>query len=181
MTNFLELVRRRYSVRRYADRVVPRGVIDRCLEAARLAPSACNSQPGGFVGVDDPAKKQAVAEAALKGPSKFNGFAFDAPVWVCVVSARQKLVPKLAGMVKRKDYSLMDIGMAAEHFCLQATEEGLGTCMLGWFNERRVKKRLKIPRNRRVELIITLGYLIDEKVPQKKRKTIDEMVSYNQY
>ena len=179
MKDFLELARRRYSVRRYADKAVSREAIDRCVEAARLAPSACNSQPWRFVVVDDPAKKQALAETALKGPSKFNGFAFTAPVLVCVVSARQKLVPKLAGIVKRKDYSLMDIGIAAEHFCLQATEEGLGTCMLGWFNERKVKRYLQIPKNKRVELIISLGYPADEKVPEKNRKATDEMSSYN--
>lgn len=176
---FLDLVRQRYSVRRYADRPVSREAIGRCLEAARMAPSACNSQPWRFVVVDDPDKKQALAEAALNGPSKFNGFAYSAPVLVCVVSARQKLVPKLAGIVKRKDYSLMDIGIAAEHFCLQATEEGLGTCMLGWFNERKVKQFLQIPKNKRVELIITLGYPADERVPEKNRKTTDEMSSFN--
>ncbi len=179
--DFLELVGRRYSVRRYSDRVVPREVIGRCLEAARLAPSACNSQPWRFVVVDEPEKKQAVAEAALKGPSKFNHFAFDSPVLVCVVSERQKLVPKLAGVVKRKDYSLMDIGIAAEHFCLQAAEEGLGTCMLGWFNERGVKRILGIPKGRRVELILTLGYAADESVPQKNRKSVEDMSGFNEY
>lgn len=178
---FLELAQKRYSVRKYTDRAVPREAIGRCIEAARLAPSACNSQPWRFVVVDDPGKKQALAEAALKGPSKFNHFAFDAPVWVCVVSARQKWVPKLAGMVKRKDYSLMDIGIAAEHFCLQATEEGLGTCMLGWFNERGLKKQLDIPKTKRVELIITLGYPFDAKVSEKNRKSTNEMSSYDQY
>ena len=178
---FLDLVGRRYSVRRYADGAVPREAIDRCLEAARLAPSACNSQPWRFVVVDDPAKRQALADAALKGPSKFNHFAFEAPVWVCVVSARQKVAAKLAGIVKRKDYSLMDIGIAAEHFCLQATEEGLGTCMLGWFDERKVKKLLEIPKTKRVELIITLGYPVDDTIPEKNRKKTDEMSSFNRH
>jgi nitroreductase len=75
----------------------------------------------------------------------------------------------------------MDIGIAAEHFCLQAAEEGLGTCMLGWFNEKKVKKILSIPKLKRVELIISVGFSADEKIPHKKRKSIDEILSYNKY
>ena len=178
---FLDLVRRRYSVRRYADRSVPREAIDHCMEAARLAPSACNSQPWKFVVVDDADKRKVIAQAAVLKGSGLNRFVVEAPVLVCIVSQRQKLSAKLAGIVKRKDYSLMDIGIAAEHFCLQATEEGLGTCMLGWFNERKVKQILSIPKGRRVELIITLGYAVDKISPEKNRKDIDEMLSYNDY
>ena len=75
----------------------------------------------------------------------------------------------------------MDVGIAAEHFCLQAAEEGLGTCMLGWFNETKVKKMLSIPRPKRVELIISVGFSADETIPDKKRKSIDEILSYNTY
>ena len=75
----------------------------------------------------------------------------------------------------------MDVGIAAEHFCLQAAEEGLGTCMLGWFNEAKVKKTLSIPRQKRIELIISVGYSADETTPDKKRKTLEEIRSYNTY
>ena len=75
----------------------------------------------------------------------------------------------------------MDIGISAEHFCLQAADLGLGTCMLGWFNENKVKRRLKIPANKRIELVIALGYSMDDSVPDKKRKPKDQMLSYNKY
>ncbi len=75
----------------------------------------------------------------------------------------------------------MDIGIAAEHLCLQATEEGLGTCMLGWFNEKKVKKILSIPKLKRVELVISVGFSADENIPHKNRKSIDEILSYNKY
>ena len=75
----------------------------------------------------------------------------------------------------------MDVGIAAEHFCLQATEEGLGTCMLGWFNEKKVKKMLSIPKHKRVELMITVGYSADKNLPDKKRKNSDKILSYNKY
>ena len=79
-----------------------------------------------------------------------------------------------------KDYCLHDIGIAAEHFCLQAAEEGLGTCMLGWFNERPLQKLLGIPKKRLIGLVITVGYPADE--PRTKiRKTLDSIVAYNKY
>ena len=155
--SFLDLVNKRYSVRNYKDIPVEREKIDRCIEAVRLAPSACNCQPWKFIVVDDPALKNELAKVAFDEIPDINGFAFKAPVLVLMVSERQKAVAKFAGIVKKKNFSLMDIGIAAEHFCLQAAEEGLGTCMLGWFNEKKVKNILSIPMSKRVELMISAG------------------------
>jgi nitroreductase len=179
--NFLELANKRYSVRNYSQTPVSRENIAACIEAARLAPSACNSQPWKFIVADDPRIKTDVAKAAFEGILDFNHFAFKAPVLILIVSQRQKLMAKFGGVVKRKDFSLMDIGIAAEHFCLQAAEQGLGTCILGWFNEKKVKKILGIPANKRVELIISVGLSADGKVPDKIRKSLEEIVSYNKY
>jgi nitroreductase len=179
--SFLELVSRRYSVRNYRNEPVPRERIERCIEAARLAPSACNSQPWKFVVVDEPALKGKLAEAAFAGLVNINRFVSAAPVLVVIVGERQKLSAKLGGLVKDRDFSLMDIGIAAEHFCLQAAEEGLGTCMLGWFSEKPVKKLLGVPATRRIELIISVGFASDEKTPAKKRKSTADIVSWNNY
>ena len=179
--SFLELANKRYSVRNYESRPVPREKIEQCIEAARLAPSACNSQPWKFVVVDDPGFISELAKAAFEGILDFNNFVFKAPVLVLMVSERQKFFAKFAGVVKRKNFSLIDTGIAAEHFCLQAAEIGLGTCMLGWFNEKKTKKMLSIPGGKRVELIISVGFSADEEVPQKKRKSTDEILSYNRY
>ncbi len=180
-STFLELAAKRYSVRKYKGDPVSRDMIDRCIEAARLAPSACNSQPWKFVVIDDPQLKDTLAKTAFKGLTDFNHFAFKAPVLVLIVSQRQKMFARVAGIVKRKDFSLMDIGITAEHFCLQAAHEGLGTCMLGWFNEKTVKKMLSIPKQKRVELIISLGFADDPAVPDKTRKPTKEMSTYNKY
>jgi len=91
------------------------------------------------------------------------------------------LPQKIGGIIKDKQFKLIDIGITAEHLCLQAAEEGLGTCMLGWFDEKGVKNLLNIPSSKRVELIITLGYPESEKIRLKKRKIIDEIMSYNKY
>jgi nitroreductase len=179
--NFLDLANKRYSVRNYKTIPVARETMNRCIEAARLAPSACNSQPWKFIVVDDPELLKKLSRAAFEGILKFNHFAFDAPALVLIVSERQKAFAKIAGWVKRKSFSQMDIGIAAEHFCLQAAEEGLGTCMLGWFNETRVRKTLSIPRPRRIELIISVGFSADDTIPEKNRKSIDEILTYNKY
>ncbi len=177
---FLELANKRYSVRNYNQTPVPREKIARCIEAARLAPSACNSQPWKFIVVDEPGLKTDVARAAFEGTLyNVNHFTFKAPVLILIVSQRQKLLAKIGGIVKRKNFSLMDVGIAAEHFCLQAAEEGLGTCILGWFNEKKTKKILGIPKNIRLELIISLGLPADEKIPDKIRKSSEEIASYN--
>jgi nitroreductase len=179
--SFLELVSKRYSVRNYRQDPVPRERIERCIEAARLAPSACNSQPWKFVVVDDSALKDELAKAAFEGLVDMNHFAFKAPALVVIVSQRQKLAAKLGGLVKDRDFSLMDIGIAAEHFCLQAAEEGLGTCLLGWFNEKRVRKVLPVPASRRIELIISVGFSADQTIPPKKRKVTTDVMSWNNY
>ena len=178
---FLDLANKRYSVRNYKDTPVPQEKINSCIEAARLAPSACNSQPWKFIVVNDPELRNKLAKAAFEGILDFNHFVFKAPVLILIVSEREKMLAKVGSVVKKKNFSQMDIGIAAEHFCLQATEEGLGTCMLGWFNEKIVKKMLSIPRIKRIELIISTGFSADENIPQKKRKSIDEILSCNKY
>lgn len=179
--SFLELAQRRQSDRGYLDKLVDRAIIERCLEAARLAPSACNSQPWFFVVVDDPELRKTLAGRLYDIVMPGNRFALTAPVLVAVVAERPNLLPRIGGIVKDKPYYLMDIGMAAENFCLQATEEGLGTCILGWFDEKGVQGLLGIPGSKRVPLVITLGYPESPTVRRKVRKGLDEIMAYNGY
>lgn len=178
---FLDLVKDRQSVRKYLNKPVEREKIERCLEAARLAPSSSNSQPWRFIVIDEPKLKEAVARETFGRLISFNHFSLQAPVLILLISEKTKLSVRIGGMIKNKQFSLIDIGIAAEHFCLQATEEGLGTCILGWFDEKEVKKLLDIPLQKRVELIITLGYPESVKMRQKKRKVMDQIRSYNSY
>lgn len=178
---FVELASKRQSDRGYCDEPVDREKIDYCIEAARLAPSACNSQPWRFIVVDDSDLKDRLAKATFGKLVSINHFSVQAPVLVAIVAEKPTKISRLAGVVKNRRYDLMDIGIAAEHFCLAAAEQGLGTCMLGWFDERAVKKMLSVPRGKRVELIITLGYPSAKETRTKKRKTIDEMRGFNRY
>jgi nitroreductase len=172
---FLELVLRRQSVRRYLDRPVERAPLERCLEAARLAPSASNAQPWYFVVADEPTLVRSLAQAS------YNRFTRAVPAFVAVVCERGKAVSRIGGWLAGRDYRLIDLGLAAGHFCLQAAEEGLGTCLLGMFNQRRVRRLLEVPPGRRVELLITLGYPADAEVREKKRKPLDRIRGYNRY
>lgn len=176
---FLDLARTRQSDRGYSDRPVTREQIEACLEAARLAPSACNSQPWSFVVVDDPQLRRQVADQLQD--MVMNRFAGSAPVLVVVVAETPNLIPRLAGEWKGKPYYLMDIGMAVEHFCLQAADAGLGSCILGWFNEQGVKRLLGIPRGKRVPLVITLGHPLEPGARPKNRKELAAIRSYNGY
>ena len=179
---FLLLVKQRQSVRKYVTRPVESEKLHRCLEAARLAPSASNSQPWRFVVVNDPDLVQKVAKETIGPLATFNAFVPQAPVIVAIVIEKMKAVTQMGAYLKDREYPLIDIGIASEHFCLQAAEDGLGTCMLGWFNEKPIKELLNIPGNKRIGLLITLGYALDDyPVREKKRKKMEEVVGYNRY
>lgn len=179
---FLELVQERQSDRKYIDKEVEKEKLDRCLEAARLAPSASNSQPWTFVVVNELELKNKVGRASF-GPLKaFNKFVPQAPVIIAIVQEKPKKITEIGGRIKNKEYPLIDIGIAAEHFCLQAAEDGLGTCMLGWFNEKKVKELLNVPEERNIPLLITVGYTPEGYLHRKKiRKDFEKFVKWNSY
>ncbi|MDP4282406.1 MAG: nitroreductase family protein [Bacteroidota bacterium] len=180
--DFLNLVRNRQSVRAYnPDRPVEPEKLERCIEAVRLAPSACNAQPWKLIVINDPELKQAVAKAAEAKWLGFNNFPQQAPVLVAIVRENPNLSSKLGTILKDKSYTLMDVGIAAVHFCLQAASEGLGTCMMGWFNEEAVRTLLGVPKNKRIELLITVGYPAKDDIRNKTRKSTDKICSYNKY
>ncbi len=182
MQNFFELITTRQSVRKYDDKSVEKEKLLRCLEAARLAPSASNGQPWKFVVVDEPVLVAKVAKETIGPLSTFNNFVPQAAVIVAIVVEKMKAITQVGAYLKDREFALLDIGIAAEHFCLQATEEGLGTCMLGWFNEKPIKELLGIPKNKRIGLLITLGYPPENySLRVKKRKTFEEFASFNKY
>ncbi len=180
--DFTELIIKRQSDRKYSDKAVARPLIEKCLEAARLSPSASNSQPWTFVVVDEPELKDKVAHKTYGPLKSFNKFVPQAPVIMAIVLEKPKVITELGGRLKKKEYPLMDVGIAAEHFCLQAAELGLGTCMLGWFDEKSVKKLLKVPEAKSIPLLITLGYTPEGYAHREKiRKPVEKLVKWNTY
>jgi nitroreductase len=182
LMDVLQLIRKRCSVRHYRDKPVEQDKLARLIEAVRLAPSACNSQPWKLILVNDPELKNQVAEATFSRMVSFNRFALEAPVIAVLVVEKPPLSEQMGALIKQRDFPVIDIGIAAAHFCLQATELGLGTCMLGWFDERVVKRLLHIPRKNRIGLLITLGYPAkDADQKEKGRKSVEEMSRFNDY
>ena len=176
----LDLMLKRQSDRGYFDKQVEEEKLTRILEAGRIAPSACNAQPWKFIIVNDPDLKNKVAEAASAKALGMNTFVSQAPILLIVVREKANISSRIGAAVKAKDYSLIDIGIATENICLQAAAEGLGTCIMGWFNEKLVKKLLNIPVSKRVELIISIGYSSKEQ-RDKRRKLTEEVISFNKY
>jgi nitroreductase len=178
--SILDLIISRQSVRKYDNKPVEKEKLERIVEAGRMAPSACNAQPWKFVVVTDNQLIVKIAEAASAKLIGMNGFVAQAPVILVIIREQPNMSSKVGGTIKNKDYSLIDIGIAAENICLQARAEGIGSCIIGWFDERQLKKLLSIPKPKRVELIITLGYSLSQP-GEKKRKPAKETVSYNKY
>jgi nitroreductase len=175
-----ELIISRQSDRGYSDAPIEKDKLHRILEAGRMAPSACNAQPWKFIVITDPLLRDKIAIAAAAGLIGINKFVSQAPVLVIVVREKKNLTSKIGATIKDRDYSLIDIGIASENICLQAKAEGLGSCIIGWFDERLVKKLLGIPGSKRIELIITLGYSTKAH-RQKIRKSAELIISYNKY
>lgn len=179
---FHELINARQSVRKYLPKPVEKEKLEKIIEAVHVAPSACNSQPWRLIIVDEPELKNEVAKATFSKTVSFNKFAIEAPVIAVLVIEKPKLIAKIGGSIKNQEYPQYDIGIAAEHFCLQAADLGLGTCMLGWFNEKKIQTLLNIPKKRKIGLVITLGYAPEGYKQRKKiRKPLDEICGFNSY
>lgn len=180
--NFTELALTRQSVRKYIDKPIEQEKLDEIIEACRIAPSASNSQPWKIIIVNEPELKNQVAEATFSSAVKFNKFAPSAAAIAVLVIEKPRLITQVGGLVKNREFPLIDIGIVSEHLCLKSAELGVGTCMLGWFNEKKIKSLLNIPRKKRIGLVITLGYAPDDyKLREKTRKATDEMSAFNGY
>jgi len=181
--DFQELINKRQSVRKYqSEKPIEEEKLYRILESARLAPSASNSQPWTFIVVDKPDLLNQVAKATHGKLIGINKFVVQAPLLIVIVIEKPKITTQIGGAIKNKEYPLIDIGIAAEHMCLQAEEDGIGSCMLGWFDEKKIKKLLNIPKKKTVGLVISFGYApVDYKVRKKIRKSQSEAIKRNTY
>jgi nitroreductase len=180
--DFADLIRTRQSVRSYADTPVEAEKLAQLVEAVRLAPSASNAQPWKVIIVDEPGVRREVAEATFSQTISFNKFAPQAPVIAVLTIERTRTITQIGGWLKEREFPLIDIGIAAEHLCLQAADLGLGTCMIGWFNERKIRSLLGIPRSVRIGLLVTIGYPAEGYTLRPKvRKDTGEIAGRNMY
>lgn len=173
---FFALIEARESCRAYAERPVEHEKLMRCLQAARLAPSACNSQPWSFIAVETVALAEKIAKHTQSvGMNKFTD---GCRCFVVVVEEKATLSARLGGKVKDQDYASIDIGMASLQLCLAATVQGLSTCILGWFDEQKLKPLLGVPADRRIRLVICVGYAQAHEPRAKVRKPLEEVARF---
>lgn len=172
--NFMEIAENRQSCRSYDDtRPVEQEKLTAVLEAARLAPSACNGQPYHFtVCLGDKAKQVARAVSDLG----MNKFAHQAPVMIVVSEEDYVKSAAVGAKLKKNDYRSMDIGIAVAYLTAEAAAQGLGTCILGWLDDGKIREICGLTKP--VRLVISLGYPKEgEKLRKKVRKALSDLVT----
>ena len=172
--NFTEIALARQSCRSYDEtREVEEEKLTAILEAARLAPSACNSQPYHFTVCRGESAKAVAAATQGMGMNKFSS---QAPVLIVISEADYNKTAALGAKVKGNDYRSIDIGITTAYLTAEATAQGLSTCILGWLDDEKIRKICGIDHP--VRLVITLGYAKDDHLRNKKRKELTQLVSY---
>lgn len=171
--DFFELIEKRQSCRGYETKEVEQEKLDAILKAAQLSPSACNGQPYHFTVCRGEKAKQVAKATQGMG---MNKFASQAPVLIVISEEPYVKSAAVGAKVKHNDYRSMDIGIATAYLTAAATEVGLSTCILGWLDDEKLREicNLQYP----VRLVITLGYPKNDTIRQKKRKDLEELVSY---
>lgn len=172
--NFMEIATLRQSCRSYDEtRPIEQEKLDAILAAARLAPSACNGQPYHFTVCQGEKAKEAAKATMGMG---MNKFAAQAPVLIVISEEPYVKSAALGAKVKGNDYRSIDIGIAAAYLTAEAAAQGLGSCILGWLDNDKLRTLCGVTRP--VRLVITLGYPKDDKLRDKKRKPLDELVTF---
>lgn len=171
--DFLDIANQRQSCRNYdATRLVEREKLDAILEAARLAPSACNGQPYQLTVCQGDVAKEVAKATTTMGMNKFS---MEAPIVIVISEMPYVKTAAFGAKVKGNDYRSIDIGIVAAYITAEATTQGLGTCILGWLDDEKIRTICNLDGT--IRLVITLGYADpDDKLRNKKRKTKDELV-----
>ena len=173
--NFNEIARNRQSCRSYnPERNVEEEKLFAVLESARLSPSACNGQPYHITVCKGEAAKKIAPCVQGMG---MNRFASDVPVFIVISEKPYVKTAAVGSKLKHNDYRSIDIGILSAYITAEAASQGLGSCILGWFDSGKIESLCSLDGT--VRLVITLGYPKDgEVLREKKRKTIDELVSF---
>lgn len=173
--NFTEIAENRQSCRSYdRSRPVENEKLQRILEAARLSPSACNGQPYHITVCRGEAAERVAKATQGMG---MNKFASDAPVMLVISEEEYVKSAALGAKLKKNDYRSIDIGIVSAYITAEAAAQGLGSCILGWLDDGKIREICGLTKP--VRLVITLGYPKEgDALRPKKRKDIDELVSY---
>lgn len=173
-TEFYDIVEERRSIRKYKDKQVEREKLYRILESSTLAPSWSCQHCWRFLLIDDKEIRDNVAGCVNDANPAKEGL-FEAPLIVVLCAD-----PVSTEVIDEKDYYMSDCGIAMEHFMLSATNEGLGSCWVGLFDEDKLKSILNIPEPIRIIGITPLGYS-DENPDSRNKKSIKDLTFYNKW
>jgi nitroreductase len=182
---FLNLLWRRRSVRRFLPESVPMDQVNMILESARLAPSACNQQPWHIVTVNE---REVIGQLSLCAPlgTRINKWMAEAPL-VFVLCGRPHPVIHQAAQWIDRDCHRLDVAIAGEHMCLTATALGIGSCWIGWYSEKKIRRLLSVPAEYNILALLVMGYpaepvRLDEPADHdSRRKRLAEIVSWNTF
>jgi nitroreductase len=150
----LDTIKMRRSIRKYLSKDIPPDVKERLMESLRLAPSACNNQPWRFIIIAEEQRRQRVAEACIR-----QVWMADAPLIVAACGVPKEAYDHMGGYGNSTE---VDVAIAIDHLTLVAAEEGLGTCWIGAFDEKAMKKLLGVPEDVRIVALTPVGYPAEE-------------------
>lgn len=169
--SFFELINKREACRDFSDKKVDKELLVKCIEAARLAPSACNSQPWSFIVVNSEEKSPLVAKCMQT--TGINQFASNVSAFIVICEEEAQLI----GRVSQK-YAHGDVGIATASICYAATELGLSTCIMGAIDYEMLIDVLNLPKDKDIRLVLAVGYANTDTLRDKVRKEIDEIMTY---
>lgn len=176
MENFLQLCAQRQSCRDFLPQRIEHEKLLKCIEAARLTPSACNSQPWKFVVVESPDKVAQVAKCTQVLGA--NAYTSTAQSFIVVLEEHATLLPKLREIIDSQYFAKGDLGAVTATICYEAQSQGLGSCILGLFDREKLAKILGLPNEQRFFLVVALGYPTNPQTRPKSRKSIEEIADF---
>lgn len=180
--DFEQLMCVRESCRAYQDKPVKRELLEKLVDTARMSPSGCNAQPWHFIIVDEKNAREKLIEAFDDNGLTGCPWGYQVPAFIVICEEYANVQPLVKERYGSQRFAQMDIGMAAMILCLEASEIGLSTCMIGTMNQEKMREALQIPEDKPVRLIITVGYAAKEGEPRAKvRKPLEDILTYNHW
>ena len=176
MQDFMELATQRQSCRDFSEKPVEHEKLQRCIEVARLTPSGCNAQPWSFVVVENPEMVREIALCAQQ--LGLNAFTSKTQAFIIVLEEHAILHPKIRNFMDSQYFAKGDLGAVVLNICLEATVQGLGTCILGIYDRAKICEITGIPKEKHFGGLIAVGYPASDKIRPKLRKPMEDIVRY---
>ena len=177
MSDYFDLIARRESCRNFdPNRPVEKEKLQRCAEAAWIAPSACNGQPWKYLIVTNAELNEKLRPLMME--IGMNKFVKNCPAFAVVLEENTVLKVSLSQKFKDQDFAPIDVAFSASQFCYAATEQGLSTCIIGWHNEQKIRELFGLPKSTRVSLILAVGYAANDTLRKKQRKPIEDVIKF---